>query len=127
MDIQRYYAPNASFNAKINREVVVAMKQWAQTVVSIASDHAPILTGQLRRSITMSDVKIEFDTMTILVGPDQSVRSYAARQEFDTSLGFGPISQAAGATRPWLRPAFFAAEILGRTLVRAAFQRALRR
>lgn len=117
----------AAFRVILEAEVSTALRQWGQVVVAHAAAHAPIDTGALRRSLTVSEIEKHPDgTMRIKVGPDHTVGSYAPRQELDLTLGFGRKSVAAGATRPWLRPAFFAARRLGQTLVRAAFKRSLK-
>lgn len=99
---------------------------WGQAVASTASNTAPILSGDLRRSVVVAGPFFEGMTMRVLVGPDQTVRDYAERQEKDTSLGFGPLSLAAGAIRPWLRPAFDANRKLGLDLIKADIKAALK-
>lgn len=93
---------------------------WGHTVAAAASNTAPILSGDLRRAITVDGPVREGNSIKVRVGTDSTVDSYAAKQEFDTSMGFGPISQAAGATRPWLRPAFESSKNIGVALVRQA-------
>jgi hypothetical protein len=111
---------------KVTQEVSRALTLWGLAVASHASAHAPILSGALRRSLTVSNVVQKGNRLSIKVGPDASVKAYAERQEKDLTLGFGQLSIAAGATRPWLSPAPAAMKQLGETLIRAAFMRAIR-
>lgn len=133
MKITKNQALLNDMNGRIKREVSAGLLQWGEAVVSHAADHAPIKSGALRRSITRSPV-IELGhiatgnvILQVRVGPDASVKDYAPRQELDESLGFGSTSSAAGATRPWLRPAFDISVVLGKALVRAGFARAMRK
>ena len=125
MKITRH-RPVAGIENRLYQQVGVAMLQWGHLVASHAVQHAPILSGDLRRAIVVSNVEVFGPLLSIRVGPDSSVSSYAPEQELNTSLGFGRLSIAEGATRPWLRPAFEAYRTIGNVLVRAAFSRAIR-
>lgn len=138
--------PIHNLNARVRNGLSRAMRQWGQIVVSDASDHAPILTGALRRSIKIGKVETFSGGMSLRVGTDNTTRTYSRLQEFGTvtrygnatdefgasyshprqsTLMMGRKSVLAGATRPWLRPAFKHAEVVGRLLVLMAFKKAM--
>ena len=110
----------------IERNALNGARIWAQAVVEDAVERAPIKSGLLRSDIQIVEVKHRSGLVSVAVGTSSATKDYAARQEFDTSLGFGPASQAAGAMRPWLQTAFNINRSYGKILFEMAVKRGLR-
>lgn len=122
--IKHKLAVNIKRNVENN--ALNAARVWGQAVVEDAVSHAPIKSGALREDIQIVETKHKSGFISVSVGTTQATEDYAAIQEFDTSLGFGPASQAAGATRPWLQAAFDTNRSYGLTLIKLAVKRGLK-
>jgi hypothetical protein len=70
---------------------------------------APELTGQMTRSVTVSEPRYVGGVLTVYVGPGPESAAYAKYSELPRYIamrpGLGPISRRKGATKPWLKPA----------------------
>jgi len=66
---------------------------------------APVYTGRMMRDVGVSDPFIDGDTVSVAVGPTVDYAKYTELEPWIVGKRPGPISQAKGATIPWMRPA----------------------
>ena len=68
-------------------------------------ERSPELTGTMVRSVYVSDVSHTQEGYALRVGPTPDYSIYTEEEPWIIGKRPGPISQAKGATIPWMKPA----------------------
>jgi len=68
-------------------------------------ERAPELTGRMVRSVYVSEVRHTHEGYAVRVGPTPDYSIYTELEPWIIGKRPGPISQAKGATIPWMKPA----------------------
>lgn len=66
---------------------------------------APIDTGQMTRSVEVSDTEQDRDGYSVSVGPTVDYAKYTEQEPWTIGKRPGPKSQIKGASIPWMKPA----------------------
>jgi len=116
------------------RRLETAMRQGlmlaGKVVQQAAQEKAPELTGQMTRSITVSEPRWDASRLCVYVGPGPESQAYAKYSELPAYIalrpGLGPISRRKGATKPFLKPALETHKTEVKDIIRSALLKGLR-
>lgn len=115
---------------RLDAELRQGLRLGAMVVKAAAQEGAPELTGQMTRSVTISQPKWSGGRLVIYVGPGPESKAYSKYTELPRYIrlrpGLGPISRAKGARKPWLKPALEENRGAVMALIRGAVRKGLR-
>ena len=89
----------------LDRSMRVSLTHGGLILKQRMQERAPELSGRMVRSVYVSEVRHTEDGYEVRAGPTPDYSIYTELEPWIIGKRPGPISQAKGATIPWMKPA----------------------
>ena len=89
----------------LDRSMRVSLMHGGLILKQRMQERAPELTGRMVRSVYVSEVRHTEEGYAVRAGPTPDYSIYTEEEPWIIGKRPGPISQAKGATIPWMKPA----------------------
>ena len=112
---------------EIEAGFAMGLRKGGLLVRQAAQQRAPVLTGRMMRSVTVSEPRKDGKVILVRVGPRVTYAKFTEEEPYVSRRKLGAISEAKGATMPWLKPALEEQRPAALALIRASIVDGLRR